>query len=417
MPGRWSTARVTATSPRASVSMGKTMAPACSGMKRSCRPAPGQRPVRHSAPRRLQAEDGSSRSSDQGQTEIASWGGRRHRGAHSKMVRCDAGTLGIELSPQPQKANPKSSRSHRAAGRRGPESPCLPHCQRRPGSAVKLHPCRAAETNGSRLVPANTSPATKKARPRSSSTACSRPSARGRQGGRRHARNAGQQGRQDGGGTAFADLVWKPVVLIEMKKRGEDLTRTTTARPSTTGRAWCPAARATSCCATSTSSRSTTSRRKWTSPRTPSTLEELPDRYGPLNFLFPTPNAPSSATTTRPSPATRPTSSPCASTSSIARSVDRETAQKFILQMLVALFAEDIGLLDKYFVTNLLEDCKSPAESYDLLGGLFKQMKSPRLSAAGGSRACRTSTAACSPRPPASNSASPSDRIWLSGVS
>ena len=29
----------------------------------------------------------------------------------------------------------------------------------------------------------------------------------------------------DGGGTAFADLVWKPVVLIEMKRRGEDLRR------------------------------------------------------------------------------------------------------------------------------------------------------------------------------------------------
>lgn len=26
-------------------------------------------------------------------------------------------------------------------------------------------------------------------------------------------------------GTAFADLVWKPYVLIEMKKRGEDLVR------------------------------------------------------------------------------------------------------------------------------------------------------------------------------------------------
>ena len=26
-----------------------------------------------------------------------------------------------------------------------------------------------------------------------------------------------------GGGTSFADLVWKPVVLIEMKKRGENL--------------------------------------------------------------------------------------------------------------------------------------------------------------------------------------------------
>jgi hypothetical protein len=26
----------------------------------------------------------------------------------------------------------------------------------------------------------------------------------------------------DQGGTAFADLVWKPVVLVEMKKRGTD---------------------------------------------------------------------------------------------------------------------------------------------------------------------------------------------------
>ncbi len=29
----------------------------------------------------------------------------------------------------------------------------------------------------------------------------------------------------DGKGISFADLVWKPVVLIEMKKRGEDLAR------------------------------------------------------------------------------------------------------------------------------------------------------------------------------------------------
>lgn len=28
------------------------------------------------------------------------------------------------------------------------------------------------------------------------------------------------QRRFDGGGTAFADYVWKPVVLVEMKKRG-----------------------------------------------------------------------------------------------------------------------------------------------------------------------------------------------------
>ena len=31
--------------------------------------------------------------------------------------------------------------------------------------------------------------------------------------------------KKDGGGTAFADLVWKPVVLIEMKKRVVDLSK------------------------------------------------------------------------------------------------------------------------------------------------------------------------------------------------
>ncbi len=30
---------------------------------------------------------------------------------------------------------------------------------------------------------------------------------------------------EDGGGTAFADYVWRPVVLIEMKRRGENLQR------------------------------------------------------------------------------------------------------------------------------------------------------------------------------------------------
>ena len=32
-----------------------------------------------------------------------------------------------------------------------------------------------------------------------------------------------RQAAEDGGGMAFADYVWKPVVLIEMKRRGADL--------------------------------------------------------------------------------------------------------------------------------------------------------------------------------------------------
>ena len=34
-----------------------------------------------------------------------------------------------------------------------------------------------------------------------------------------------RKSQEDGGGTAFADYVWKPMVLIEMKRRGEDLSR------------------------------------------------------------------------------------------------------------------------------------------------------------------------------------------------
>jgi hypothetical protein len=49
-------------------------------------------------------------------------------------------------------------------------------------------------------------------------------------------------------------------------------------------------------------------------------------------------------------------------------------AQKYILQMLVALFAEDIGLPPKYFVTNLLAKCKIPADGYDIICGLFEAM-------------------------------------------
>jgi hypothetical protein len=46
---------------------------------------------------------------------------------------------------------------------------------------------------------------------------------------------------EDGGGTSFADYVWKPVVLIEMKKCGADCP-SITARPSTTGSASSPPA-------------------------------------------------------------------------------------------------------------------------------------------------------------------------------
>ncbi len=59
----------------------------------------------------------------------------------------------------------------------------------------------------------------------------------------------------------------------------------------------------------------------------------------------------------------------------VVRGEDRTRAQRFILQLLVAVVSEDIGLLPDNFVTHLLQQCaERPADSFDLLGGLFRQM-------------------------------------------
>src|ERR1044071_9739713 len=49
----------------------------------------------------------------------------------------------------------------------------------------------------------------------------------------------------------------------------------------------------------------------------------------------------------------------------VARGEDPERAQRFILQMLVALVAEDIGLLPEQFVIELLRECSEGASSFD----------------------------------------------------
>jgi hypothetical protein len=65
---------------------------------------------------------------------------------------------------------------------------------------------------------------------------------------------------EDGGGTSFADYVWKPVVLIEMKKRGKGYLAIT-GKLLTTGCVSSRIDRATSFSATLMSSKSTTLRR------------------------------------------------------------------------------------------------------------------------------------------------------------
>ena len=59
------------------------------------------------------------------------------------------------------------------------------------------------------------------------------------------------------------------------------------------------------------------------------------------------------------------------------------SAQKFILQCVLAMFAEDRGLLpDDIFVT-FVQECLNGASSYDLLGGLFAKMNRKEIVPAG----------------------------------
>jgi len=189
--------------------------------------------------------------------------------------------------------------------------------------------------------------------------------------------------KRDTGGTAFADLVWKPVVLFEMKKRGEDLSR----HLPQAFDYWASL---------------TPNRPRYVvlcnfdefriydfnvdihEPADTLALDDLPKRYGPLAFLFPTRETPQFRVDrlklTREAADLLAT---CYNKLVVRSDVGHARAQRFILQMLIALFSEDIGLLPKYMVARLLDECVDPPKTFDLLGGLFRQMSS-RKPAKGG---------------------------------
>ncbi len=189
--------------------------------------------------------------------------------------------------------------------------------------------------------------------------------------------------KKEGGTTGFADLVWRGVVLIEMKKRGEDLSRhllqafkyweeLVPGRP-----------RYVVLCNFD---------EFWIydfeqdihQPQDKIALADLPNRYGPLNFLWPTNERPLFRIDR--DKVTREAADLLAGVYRKVKQrkgVTPELAQRFVLQVLVCLFSEDIGLLPKHFFTQLLEDCIDPPKAFDLFRGLFDAMNS-RSKAHGG---------------------------------
>ncbi|MDH2916881.1 MAG: N-6 DNA methylase, partial [Gallionella sp.] len=191
-----------------------------------------------------------------------------------------------------------------------------------------------------------------------------------------------QRVKKDNGGTAFADLVWKPVVLIEMKKRGSDLSkhyrqafdywvRLVPGRPRFVilcnfDEFWV-----------------FDFETQMDSPVDKLKIADLPIRWGPLAFLFKKPEKPVFAFDHE--SVTRKAADLLAQLYNdlVGRGIDSEKAQRFVLQCLMCLFAEDIGLLDKYFFARLLDDCKCPEDSFDQISGLFIEMNSPGKTSGG----------------------------------
>ena len=64
-------------------------------------------------------------------------------------------------------------------------------------------------------------------------------------------------------------------------------------------------------------------------------------------------------------------------------SFDDLAAQRFVLQCVLAMFAEDRSLLPKDMFVGCVQECLGGASSYDVLGGLFLAMNTPGVTPAG----------------------------------
>ena len=92
-------------------------------------------------------------------------------------------------------------------------------------------------------------------------------------------------------------------------------------------------------------------------------LADLPKRYTPPNFLFPDDRKPQFGNDRV--AVTRAAADKVANAfhALIQRGEQRTTAQRFVLQSVVAMFAEDSGLLPRGTFTALLEDCRDGQSS------------------------------------------------------
>ena len=188
---------------------------------------------------------------------------------------------------------------------------------------------------------------------------------------------------KDNKGTSFADLIWKPRLLLEMKKSKENLLfhyqqafdywiNAVPNRPRYVvlcnfDEFWIYDLD-----------------KQLNEPVDKIAIEDLPKRYAALNFLFEDEKKPIFGNDLE--EVTRKTADQVADLFQrlVIRKVNRDMAQRFVLQLIVCMFAEDIDLLPANIVSKIVDDCLNAKQSsYDLFAGLFQQMNN-KVAAKGG---------------------------------
>ncbi len=186
----------------------------------------------------------------------------------------------------------------------------------------------------------------------------------------------------DAKGTAFADLMWKPRCLIEMKKAGTDLSRHYRQAFSYWINAVPDRPRYVILCNFD---------ELWIydfdqqldAPVDRIALVDLPTRSDAISFMLPEPVRPIFGNDLV--AVTREAANKVARVFQGVhdRGIERVVAQRFVLQSVMAMFAEDVGLLPAKYFSRALEDSKTGTDAYDLLFGLFREMNTPGLTSGG----------------------------------
>lgn len=186
----------------------------------------------------------------------------------------------------------------------------------------------------------------------------------------------------DNGGTSFADLLWKPRALIEMKKAGADLSRHYRQAFDYWVYAVPDRPRYVILCNFD---------ELWIydfenqldAPVDRVKLVDLASKWESVGFLLPQEVEPVFSNDLV--AVTRDAAKDVARVfvSLRARGVVAADAQRFVLQCVMAMFSEDVGLLPQHFFTKAVNEATSGAQAFDLIGGLFHEMNSPGITPGG----------------------------------